>query len=99
MLTGVAVTYVPWLLYPERTMFQFYTIAVLPFMLLALTFALRDIAGRPAPRHHRRLTGQRVVLVFLLVALALSAFWYPILIGARVPYDFWHAHSWMTGWI
>ena len=45
MLTGVAVTYVPWLLYPERTMFQFYTITVLPFMLLALTFALRDIAG------------------------------------------------------
>ena len=40
-----------------------------------------------------------MVLVFLLVAIALSAFWYPILIGALVPYDFWHVHSWMTGWI
>ncbi|HYJ48532.1 MAG TPA: phospholipid carrier-dependent glycosyltransferase [Microbacterium sp.] len=99
VLTGVAVTYVPWLLYPERTMFQFYTIAVLPFVLLALTFALQDISGARHLDNHRRLTGQRVVLVFLLVALGLSAFWYPILIGARVPYDFWHAHSWMTGWI
>ena len=51
VLTGIAATYVPWLLYPERTMFQFYTITVLPFMLLALTFALRDIAGRRLCRH------------------------------------------------
>ena len=62
-------------------MFQFYTVAILPFMLLALTFALRDIAG---PRHadrYRRTSGQRIVLVFLVVAVALSAFWYPILTG------------------
>ena len=54
VLTGVAATYVPWLLYPERTMFQFYTIAILPFMLLALTFALRDIAGASTRRPYRR---------------------------------------------
>ena len=99
VLTGIAATYVPWLLYPERTMFQFYTIAVLPFTLLALTFALRDIAGADSADTNRRVSGQRIVLVFLLVAVVLSAFWYPILIGVLVPYDFWHAHSWMTGWI
>jgi dolichyl-phosphate-mannose-protein mannosyltransferase len=99
VLTGIAATYVPWLLYPERTMFQFYTITVLPFMLLALSFALRDIAGADSIDSYRRVGGQRMVLVFLLVAIALSAFWYPILIGALVPYDFWHVHSWMTGWI
>ena len=55
----------PWLLYPERTIFQFYTIAILPFMLLALIFALRDIAGRPAPRHTAGASGQGVVVVFL----------------------------------
>ncbi|WP_344715942.1 hypothetical protein [Microbacterium terregens] len=33
----------------ERTMFQFYTIAMLPFVLLALTFALRDVAGATTP--------------------------------------------------
>lgn len=99
VLTGVAVTYVPWLFYPERTVFQFYTVLVLPFMLLALTFALRDIAG---PRHadsYRRLTGQRLVLVFLGVALALSAFWYPVISAMPVPYDFWRLHNWMQSWI
>jgi dolichyl-phosphate-mannose--protein O-mannosyl transferase len=99
VLTGVAVTYVPWLFLPTRTVFEFYTVLILPFMLLALTFALRDIAGPPGAPAHRRLTGQRLVLVFLGVALALSAFWYPVISAMNVPYDFWHAHMWMTGWI
>ena len=48
VLTGIAVTYVPWLFFPARTVFQFYTVLVLPFMLLALTFALQ--ATSPGPR-------------------------------------------------
>ncbi|WP_246093419.1 dolichyl-phosphate-mannose--protein mannosyltransferase [Microbacterium kyungheense] len=99
VLTGVAVTYVPWLFLPTRTVFQFYTVLILPFMLLALTFALRDIAGPPDAPSYRRLTGQRLVLVFLGVALALSVFWYPVISAMTVTYDFWHLHAWMTGWI
>ncbi|QKJ21119.1 phospholipid carrier-dependent glycosyltransferase [Microbacterium hominis] len=98
VITGIASTYAPWLLFPERTVFQFYTVLVLPFLLLALATALRDIAG---PRHadpYRRLTGQRLVWVFLGVAIALSAFWYPVVTAIRVPYVFWHAHIWLTGW-
>jgi dolichyl-phosphate-mannose--protein O-mannosyl transferase len=99
VLTGIAVTYLPWLFFPERTIFQFYTVLVLPFMLLALTFALRDIAGPAGADTYRRLTGQRLVLVFLTVALALSVFWYPVISAVRVPYDFWHLHMWMTTWV
>lgn len=99
VLTGVAVTYVPWLFLPERTVFQFYTVLILPFLLLALTFALRDVAGPASADPYRRLTGQRLVLVFLGVALALAAFWYPVISAMTVPYDFWHMHMWMTGWI
>jgi dolichyl-phosphate-mannose--protein O-mannosyl transferase len=99
VLTGIGVTYVPWLFFPERTTFQFYSIAILPFMLLALTFALQTIAGPPHATAQRRLTGQRVVLVFLVVAIALSAFWYPLLTATSVPYDFYRLHNWMRGWI
>lgn len=99
VLTGIGLTYVPWLFYPERTIFQFYTVLVLPFMLLALTFALRDIAG---PRHadaYRRRTGQRLVWVFLGVALLLAAFWYPVISAMTVPYDFWRLHNWLPTWV
>ncbi|MDY0911006.1 dolichyl-phosphate-mannose--protein mannosyltransferase [Microbacterium sp. CFBP9034] len=99
VLTGIAVTYVPWLFYPERTIFQFYTVLMLPFMLLALVFALRDIAGPAHADAYRRHTGQRLVLVFLVVALALSAFWYPVISAMTVPYDFWRLHNWMPTWV
>ncbi len=99
VLTGLAATYLPWLLYPQRTIFQFYTIAMLPFLVLALTAALRDIAGEPDASSHRRISGQRVVWIFLAVATLLSAFWYPVWTAATVPYDFWRLHNWMPTWI
>jgi dolichyl-phosphate-mannose--protein O-mannosyl transferase len=99
VLTGVACTYVPWLLFPERTIFQFYTIAMLPFLVIAFTFALRDIAGRRTAPARRRLVGQRLVWVFLGVVVLLSAFWYPVWVGMRVPYTFWLLHNWIPTWI
>lgn len=97
VLTGVAVTYVPWLLYPERTVFQFYTVVMLPFLVLALTFALRDITR--ATDAQRRSTGRAAVLAFLALVLVVSAFWYPILTAMTVPYEFWQAHNWLPSWI
>ena len=61
--------------------------------------ALKDIAGGPNATTYRRLTGQRLVIVFLGVALALSAYWYPIVTAMNVPYEFWHMHMWLPSWI
>ena len=99
VLTGMAATYVPWLLFPERTIFQFYTIAMLPFLVLALAFALREIAGYRSRVHRRRIAGQRTVWVFLGVTVALSAFWYPVWVAMKVPYAFWLVHNWIPSWI
>ena len=113
VLTGVAATYLPWLMYPERTIFQFYTVAMLPFTILALAFALREIARGGHPRTppdldeetvaelavRRRTTGQRVVLVFLVVVTLLSAFWYPVWTAWDVPYDYWRLHNWVPTWV
>lgn len=97
VLTGLAATYVPWLLYPERTIFQFYTVAMLPFLVLALAFALQDV-GRGV-RGSSRLSGQVVVLAFLVVCVGVSAFWYPVWAGLPVPYEFWRLHNWLPSWI
>jgi dolichyl-phosphate-mannose--protein O-mannosyl transferase len=97
VLTGLAATYVPWLLYPERTIFQFYTVAMLPFLVLALAFALRDISR--GIRGMTRANGQGIVVVFLAVCLLISAFWYPVWAGLPVPYEFWRLHNWLPTWI
>lgn len=99
VLTGVAATYVPWLLYPERTIFQFYTIVILPFLLLALALALREVAGVPGSPPERTQTGRWVVLVFLVVVTLVSAFYYPVWVGWELPYDFWRLHNWMPSWV
>ncbi|MBS1907597.1 MAG: phospholipid carrier-dependent glycosyltransferase [Actinobacteria bacterium] len=98
-LVGLAATYLPWLAFPERTIFQFYTVVMAPFLILALVLALRDIAGpRSAPRH-RRQSGQRTVAVIVVLIVLLSAFYYPLWIGLPVPWWFWQAHNWMITWI
>ncbi|WP_292857345.1 phospholipid carrier-dependent glycosyltransferase [Microbacterium sp.] len=99
VLVGIAATWLPWLAYPERTIFQFYTIAIWPFLLLALTFALQHVAGATATAIPRRIAGQRVVLVFLAVAALLSIFWYPLWSAMQVPYEFYRLHNWMQGWV
>ncbi len=98
VLTGVAATWLPWFFF-ERTVFQFYTVVIEPFLLLALVFALRDLLGGPHASPERRLAGQRVVIVFVIVVVGLSAFWYPLWSAVQVPYEFYRMHSWMPGWV
>lgn len=98
-LVGLAVTYVPWLLYPSRTIFQFYTVVMMPFLVLALVLALREIAGGRDDPLHRRQAGERTVVVFLAFTLLVSVFFYPVWTGMNVPYEFWLIHNWMPTWV
>lgn len=98
-LVGLAATYLPWLLVPGRTIFQFYTVAMAPFLVLALVLTLREIAGSPDAPRHRRQAGQRTVLVVVVAVLLVSAFFYPLWTGMAVPYDFWLLHNWMPSWV
>ena len=48
-LAGYLGLYVPWFLYWERTIFQFYTVAFEPMVVLALTLMLGQVAGLLTP--------------------------------------------------
>ncbi|WP_417555481.1 dolichyl-phosphate-mannose--protein mannosyltransferase [Microbacterium sp.] len=98
-LVGLIATYVPWLLVGNRTIFQFYTIAMMPFLVIGLAVALRELAGRRSAPLHRRQAGQRTVTVFLIAVIVLSVFYYPLWTGMSVPYEFWLIHNWIPGWI
>ena len=107
---GMVAGYLPWLMYLSRTVFQFYGIVYEPYMILALTFVFGiwlGIIKTPAKDAlldefdlaYRRRVGQVWVTIFLVVAFALSAFFYPIWTGMQVPYWFWQAHMWLPSWI
>lgn len=98
-LVGLAATYLPWLFLPQRTIFQFYTVAIMPFLVLAVVLALRDIAGQRDDPLERRQAGERTVIVIVGVITLVSGFFYPVWTGMSVPYEFWLVHNWLPGWI
>ena len=98
-LVGLAATYIPWLLFPERTIFQFYTVVMVPFLVIALAMTLRIIAGRREDPLYRRQSGERTVIIFLVFVVLVSIFFYPLWAGISVPYDFWRLHNWLPGWV
>ncbi len=98
VLAGVAAGWLPWLLYPERTVFQFYTIAFEPFLVLALALVLGRLLGTAADEHWRRVGGIRLVAVFLGFSLLVSAFFWPLWTGSPVPVEFTRLHYWLPGW-
>lgn len=52
LLVAIAAGYVPWLLFPDRTIFFFYAIVFLPFLIIGLALALQQLvqlrSRRPA---------------------------------------------------
>jgi dolichyl-phosphate-mannose--protein O-mannosyl transferase len=98
ILTGVAAGYLPWLLYPNRTMFQFYAIVFEPFLILGLTLVLGIILGSRTDPSWRRLSGIRLVAIFLIAAVLVSAFFYPVWTGLAMPEVFVRSHFWLPGW-
>ena len=99
VLVGVGAGYLPWMMYLNRTVFQFYSIVFEPFLILALVFALAAILGRRDAPSYRRENGVRFVALFCLLSLVVSIFFLPIWTGMQTPFWFWQAHMWLPGWI
>lgn len=98
LLVGVAAGYAPWLFYLDRTVFQFYTIVFWPFMIIGVAYVLSLVAGRASDPLWRREGGLLTVAVFVVAAVAVSAFFYPLHIGETVPAGFIQWHYWLPTW-
>jgi dolichyl-phosphate-mannose--protein O-mannosyl transferase len=90
ILAGVAATYIPWLFFSHRTVFQFYTVSLEPFLALALAFGLTLLY------RNRRGSISRGLVV---AAAAVSAFFMPVWLGLPVPIWFAALHYWFVTWI
>ena len=87
----------PWLLYPDRTIFAFYSVVFVPYVVAALTLSLGQLLGDGRDRHHKT----RVAAVgAFLVLVVLAAWWFaPIWLGAEIPTDDWRQRMWLPTWI
>jgi dolichyl-phosphate-mannose-protein mannosyltransferase len=99
ILAGLLGGYVPWFQFQQRTIFNFYSIAFTPWVVLALVYLLGLMLGRSdaGPRRHRNgaLAAGGVVL------LAVLAFWFflPIYTAQVIPQSSWSDRMWLPSWI
>ncbi|GAA3723901.1 dolichyl-phosphate-mannose--protein O-mannosyl transferase [Spinactinospora alkalitolerans] len=103
VLLGVAAGWLPWFAYPERTMFVFYALPMLPFLVLAIVLALGLVMGRDSgdPRYSQRarIVGGVVYGVVMLLVIANFVYLYPVLSAEVIPYDQWADRMWFGTWI
>ncbi len=97
ILLGIVAGYVPWLFLMKRTMFQFYAISFLPWMILALVYVVQIYIRGAEPEVARKIKAGFVI--YLIAAFALTLFFLPIWNGTLIPYDYWRVHMWLPSWI
>ncbi|WP_369068610.1 dolichyl-phosphate-mannose--protein mannosyltransferase [Kineococcus terrestris] len=111
VLAGVAATYLPWFQYQQRTIFTFYAVVLVPFLVLALTYALGLVLGPDPSRTalragvraeaalRRRRWGALVAGAVLVACVACFAFFHPVFTAEVVPYTSWQRRMWLPSWV
>lgn len=112
ILSGVMAGWTVWLFFPDRTMFFFYTISYHPFVILALTAVAGLLLGVGTSEVtatgqlrslKERISAQQrntvLVLCFVLLAVAVSVFFWPVWTAELVPYEQWRWRMWLQSWI
>lgn len=84
--------YLPWL-GVARTSFLFYLTPVTPFMVLAATYAMRDLASVQVAGHRSKFT-MSVAGLLIVATIATFVFFLPVMTGKIISYDQWRARMW-----
>ena len=95
ILMFLLASYLPWLAFPERTTFFFYSIAFEPFLILAIIYVISKALEKPELQSERK---KYVVAGVALIALCF-AYFFPLFVGGVMTYEDWYARMWFTNWI
>ena len=95
----VAAGWVSWLPFVSRTKFYYYALEFEPFLIICIVLCLGLMIGTAAAGPLRRAVGSVLAGVYVLAALVLFWYFYPILAGKIIPYSDWLSHMWYSGWI
>jgi dolichyl-phosphate-mannose-protein mannosyltransferase len=107
----IAAGLLPWFWYHYdggRTMFVFYALPAMPFLVLAVVYVFGAIIGPPGRASptslttsllgqvpDRRLVGAVAFGVYVLLIAACFAYFHPIYVGDSIPYTDWWDRMWL----
>jgi dolichyl-phosphate-mannose--protein O-mannosyl transferase len=98
-VVGVAATWLPWLLYADRTLFNTYAVMTLPFLVLSITLVVGELLGRSREPSPRRTFGVIVAGSFFVLVLVNFAWFWPIWTGGLLTHAEWLDRIWLRRWI
>ena len=81
----------------SRTKFDYYSLEFEPFLIICIVLCLGLILGPATATRRRRATGAAVGGAYVLAALILFWYFYPIMTAQAIPYRDWFAHMWYRG--
>jgi dolichyl-phosphate-mannose-protein mannosyltransferase len=98
-VVGALSGWLPWLQYDDRPIFLFYAVAILPFMVLAVTLTMGKLIGSSSAPTPRRTAGVIVAGSFFLLVLLNFAWFWPIYTDGLLTHKEWTDRIWFTRWI
>ncbi len=100
LLAGIVAGWLPWMLYLNRTIFTFYTVIYVPFVVMAIALTIMKLLQSSRKGSIRRQHWVIGLIALYLIAVIAAAWWfYPIWTGEVIPYDQWKLRMWMPTWI
>lgn len=97
-LVGVVAGWLPWFLYQTRTIYSFYAVAFVPWLVLIVTFCLGLLLGRSDASPARRRWGTAIVCAYVAAAVLLFAWYYPVYTAEVIPRQDWRMRMWFDFW-
>ncbi|MGO2633834.1 MAG: dolichyl-phosphate-mannose--protein mannosyltransferase [Galactobacter sp.] len=98
ILAGFVAGWVPWLFYPERTMFVFYTSGYQPFAVLAAVYALWLLCFPPGASAQRIRSGVLITAMFTALVLLASWWFWPVWTGETISPISYRLRMWLPNW-
>ncbi len=99
LVAAVLAGWLPWFLYPDRPIFTFYAITILPFLALLLAWAVATMWRWASGDPYRRRWVATGFWVAGLLVVATTAFFWPLWTAEVVTYRFWQLHMWLPSWV
>ncbi|MDO4613814.1 MAG: phospholipid carrier-dependent glycosyltransferase [Actinomycetaceae bacterium] len=114
LVMGYAGLWAPWLIYWDRTIFMFYTIVLVPFVVLSVVFLIGTFAGHVQPTRwplaawaeamnppRARVTkaSQGIAIALGALIVACGVFFLPVTAAWQIPREHWQWRMWLNSWI
>lgn len=99
VLAGLVAGYLPWFQWQARTIYYFYALAFLPYLVLSVTMVLGMVIGPRDASARRRTWGAAIAGTYVLLAIVTFWWFFPIYTAEVIPYHQWQLRMWLPSWV